>query len=89
MQLNKNQTALTLGTLFSLMHLLWVLIAASGAGQALADFWHRKHFLTDMHAVGGVDFGMAVVGVILAWVGGYVIGFVFAALWNWFGGKVK
>ncbi|MBI4135474.1 hypothetical protein HY477_01955 [Candidatus Uhrbacteria bacterium] len=89
MQFNKNQAGLTLGTLFGLMHLLWVVVVGAGVGQEMANFWHAKHFLTDMHALGGFNLGLAIVGVILAWVSGYVVGWVFAALWNWFGAKVK
>lgn len=89
MQFNKNQTGLTLGTLSGLMHLLWVIAVALGMGQVLANWSHNAHFLTDMHSLGAFNFGTAVVGVISAWVSGYVIGWVFAMLWNWLGAKAK
>ncbi|OGL64810.1 hypothetical protein A3B21_03760 [Candidatus Uhrbacteria bacterium RIFCSPLOWO2_01_FULL_47_24] len=89
MTFNKNQAGLTLGTLFGLMHLLWVVVVGLGMGQSLANYWHAKHFLTDGHVLGQFQLGMAVVGVILAWISGYAVGWVFAALWNWFGARVR
>ena len=86
-ELNKNHIGLTLGSIFGLMHLLWVIVVGLGFGQSLANFWHSMHFLTDMHTFAGFSFGTAVLGVIMAFVSGYVIGFVFAALWNWLGEK--
>lgn len=89
LQFNKNQTGLTLGTLFGLMHLLWVLAVGLGLGQGVADYWHQKHFVTDMHTLGAFGISNAIIGIVLALISGYIIGWVFAALWNWFGTKVK
>ncbi len=86
--LNKNQTGLTLGLLSGIMHFLWVISTALGLGQIFANFVHSMHFLSDMHTVMGVSWGLGVLGIALAFIWGYVIGFIFAALWNWVGEKV-
>ena len=86
-EVNKNHLGLVLGSLTGLMHLIWVIVVGFGLGQSLANFWHSLHFLGDMHTIAGFSFGTAVLGVILAFAGGYVVGFVFATLWNWLGEK--
>ncbi len=86
--LNKNQAGLTLGLMYGIMHFLWVILAVFGLSQGFANFVHSMHFLSDMHTIAGASWGLGILGVVVAFVGGYVIGYVFAALWNWIGEKV-
>lgn len=86
--LNKNQAGLTLGLLSGVTHFLWVILAAFGLGQGFANFVHSMHFLSDMHTVMGISWGFGILGIVIAFVSGYVMGFVFAALWNWIGEKI-
>ncbi|MEK7189236.1 MAG: hypothetical protein AAB671_01930 [Patescibacteria group bacterium] len=84
MKLSQKTAGLSLGSLFGLMHLGWVLLVAAGAGQKLADWWSAKHFVSGDYAVVSFDLGLAVMGVLLAFICGYVTGWVFAWLWNRF-----
>lgn len=84
MKLSQKTAGLSLSSLFGLMHLGWVIIVAAGAGQKIADWWSLKHFVSGDYAVGSFDLGIAVFGVILAAVCGFIVGWVFAWLWNYF-----
>ncbi|MBI1961241.1 MAG: hypothetical protein HYS45_00900 [Parcubacteria group bacterium] len=84
MKLSQKTAGLSLGSLFGLMHLGWVLAVAAGAGQQLADWWSAKHFVAGDYTVGAFSLGIAILGVILAFVFGYITGWVFAWLWNRF-----
>lgn len=85
--LNKNHVGLTLGILSGLGHLLWVLAVAIGLGQKLLAWSLSMHFITDGKVTGEPTFGLAVLGVIYAFVCGYIIGWIFATVWNWVGKK--
>lgn len=84
MKMNKNQLGLALGSLSASMHLLWVLAVAAGMGQVLADMWHSTHFLSDKHIVEAFSFGTALFGLVGAFIAGYVTGWIFGLLANYF-----
>jgi len=48
-RLNENAVGLTFGSAAATLHALWVIAVGAGFGQALADWWHSVHFLSDMH----------------------------------------
>lgn len=83
MQLNQHKTGLALGALLGLWHLLWALLVAIGWAQPLMDFMFRIHFVQLSHSIAPFGFGRAVLLVFIAFVVGYIVGSVFAALWNW------
>ncbi len=88
-EINKNQIGLTLGSVFAILHAAWVVIVGIGLGQSLADWLHSVHFLSDSVAITGFSLGAALIGIITAFISGYVLGWLFAVLWNWFGKKLK
>jgi hypothetical protein len=88
-EINKNRLGLTLGILFTIMHVLWVILVWAGLGKSLADWVHAIHFLGDMNVITNVRLGMIVIGIITAFVSGYILGWVFAAIWNLVGEKLK
>jgi len=87
MELNKNQAGLTLGLISALGHLLWSLAVAFGFGQALLDWTLSYHFISVAKTVTTASFGLAIVGIVGAFICGYIVGFVFAAIWNRVGKK--
>ncbi len=84
MNFNKNRMGLTLGSLFSLSHLLWVIIVALGFGQKILDSAHSYHFVGGDHPVESFTFLTALLGVIFAFICGYIVGWLFACIWNYF-----
>jgi len=87
MQFNKNSLGLTIGFLFGIMHLLWVIVVALGSAQGLADWWDGIHFVSEAHIIAAFSLGTAVIGVVTALVSGYITGYVAAWLLNRFGKK--
>lgn len=83
MHLNANKTGKAFSAFFGLIHLIWVLVVASGSAQALVNWKMRMHFLSMPVTVGSFSFGTAVGLVVLAIIGGYVFGYIFAGIWNW------
>jgi|APSaa5957512622_1039677.scaffolds.fasta_scaffold193896_2 hypothetical protein len=84
MTYNENKIGLSIGSLFGFMHLLWVILVTIGLGQRIAGLSHNMHGFQDMHTIGSIGFGTAVVGVISAAVVGYIVGYVAAWLLNRF-----
>lgn len=80
MKLHKKSLSLALGYLSAGMHFLWVLAVWTGLAQAIADLWHGIHFIGDHHEVLPATFGTAVIGVLSAFIIGYVSGWAFGIL---------
>lgn len=87
--LDKKHVGLSLGIFFALIHAIWALIVAFGYGQALLDWILSMHSMTAVLVVGAMTLGRALGLIALSFVFGYVLGWLFAAVWNTFGGKKK
>ena len=87
-KLNKNQVGLVVGVFAALMHLVWALLVAIGLGQTVVDWVLPLHFIDMLATILTFSLVNAVILIVMAFIGGYIIGWVFAALWNWLG-KVK
>ena len=80
--LNAKRVALSLGGTAAIAHIAWSLIVALGWGQALYDFAHHAHFITPMATVEPFNAGTALMVIVLAFLIGSGIGFLFANVWN-------
>lgn len=80
--LSKCQLGLALGVFVALMHAAWALLVAAGVGQGILDWIFPMHFLNSVYTI--LDFNLlnALILIIMAFVGGYVMGWVFAAIYN-------
>ncbi len=87
--LDKKQVGLSLGIFAALIHAFWALIVAFGYGQALMDWMLSMHSMTAVLVVSGMPLGRALGLIALSFVCGYVLGWLFAAVWNLFGGKKR
>lgn len=81
-KLNSNKTGLTLGLFAGLVHAGWALLVSSGVGQKMLDMVYRVHFLNNPFVVSPFIATRAVKLIVFTAVMGYVIGFVFAIIWN-------
>ncbi|MDO8469026.1 MAG: hypothetical protein Q7S29_04685 [Candidatus Peribacter sp.] len=79
---NPHTTGLALGGLLGFIHLLWALLVFAGFAQALMDFVFSMHMLTPVLTVGPFSIARAVVLIIMTFVVGYVVGWLFAKAWN-------
>jgi len=80
--LNRNKTGLALGSLTGLGHLVWGVVVYLGWGQSLINFIFTLHSLSVPVTVANFDLMRSVWLVVVTAVIGYVLGFVFATIWN-------
>lgn len=80
--LNVRRTALSLGLFVGFMHLVWSILIALGWAKPLADFILNLHHIQLSYDIAPFSLGTAVMLIILTFVVGYVLGFIFATGWN-------
>jgi len=85
MDINRNQAGIALGLLFGVWHALWEVAVAVGSADLLLDWLHGAHFISNPYTLSKISLGTALLGIIGAFVSGYVLGWVFALFWNWSG----
>ena len=78
------KAGLVLGAVIGLWHLTWSLLVASGWAQPFIDFVFWMHFIKPVYVVEPFNLGTATILVAVIAAIGFVIGCVFAVLWNWF-----
>ena len=82
MELNPSKVALTLGVLLGGWHLVWSVLVALGLSQPLLDFIFSMHMLANPYQVTGFDVTKAGILVVITFMVGYVVGYIFANVWN-------
>ncbi len=80
--LSVQKTGMTLGVVLALLHALWSLLVLLGLAQPFLNWIYELHFLNDPFVVGQFDILHACLLVIVTGVVGYILGSVFALLWN-------
>lgn len=81
--LNPNKTGLALGKLVGGLHLVWAILVALGSAQALVNFSLWAHMVSMPVVVGAFDITAAITIIIVATAAGYVLGYLFAKIWNY------
>jgi hypothetical protein len=81
--INPVKAGLVLGAVIALWHLSWSLLVALGWAQSFVDFIFWIHFIKSVYVVETFNPGRAAILVAVTAAIGFVIGSVFAALWNW------
>ena len=82
--MNGNKIGLVLGSFLGLMHLGWSVLVALDWGQGLLDFIYKMHSLNNPFTVLPFDLGRSLGLVVITSAIGYVVGNIFATLWNKF-----
>jgi len=80
--LSPHTTGLALGGLLGFIHLLWAALVFTGFAQTVLDFVFRMHMLTTGITVDAFSFTRALVLIVMTFVVGYVVGWLFAKAWN-------
>lgn len=78
------KTGLVLGALLGGWHFCWALLVAAGWAQAVVDFVLWMHFIKPIYVIAPFAVGTAAVLVVVTACAGFVVGFLFAFLWNHF-----
>jgi hypothetical protein len=82
MPINPVKAGLTLGALMGAWHLCWSILVALRWAQPVIDFVFWMHFIKPVYVVGAFDPAIAAVLVVITSMTGFVIGWLFALLWN-------
>jgi hypothetical protein len=82
--MNKNKIGLVLGSFLGLFHLVWGLLIAIGFAQPLLDFIYNMHSLNNPFTVASFDLARSVGLIVVTFLVGYMVGYVFATIWNKF-----
>ena len=77
-ELNPRRVSLTVAILFAITHTFGIIAILSGA----TDYIMKIHFLTKSYIILPFDIGTYLIGVITAFVVGYVVGLVFTGIYN-------
>ena len=82
--INPIKGGLVLGAVIGLWHLTWSILVASGWAQPVIDFVFWMHFIKPIYVIQPFNLGTATVLFVVTAVIGFVVGSVFAIVWNWF-----
>lgn len=80
--INPTKTALTIGAFAGGLHLVWSIFIALGWAQALVDFKLWVHMISVPIVVKPFELSTAATLVIVTAIVGYVVGHIFALIWN-------
>ncbi len=80
--MNQHKVAVTLGVFAGLVHLVWEVLIALGFAQWYLDFVLGMHSLNNPYTVEPFNLSRGIMLVIVACVMGYVVGSVFAFVYN-------
>lgn len=80
--LQAQKAGLATGLFLAIIHLGWVIIVALGWGQTLHDSIMRIHMIQSPTTIGPFTATNAIALVLMALVVGYVLGWLFATVWN-------
>lgn len=83
MALKPNQVGLALGGTMGFVNLVWVVLVAVGGAQTVVTSLMKMHSVTMTAKVGAFDAAMAIELLVVSVLVGYVIGWVFAHIWNY------
>jgi hypothetical protein len=81
-QMTSWKAGLVLGVIFGGWHLCWSLLVALRWAQPVVDFVFWIHFIKPIYVVEPFEVGRAVILIAVTAAVGFVIGSVFALVWN-------
>lgn len=81
-QLHAQKVALVVGVFLGGWHLAWSLLVILGLAQPLLDFVFWMHMIANPYRVTGFTLTQSLTLIIVTFIFGYILGFVFAWLWN-------
>ena len=81
-RMNVGKAGLVLGAVIGGWHLCWSILVALGWAQAVIDFVLWMHFIKPIYVIEPFEIGRAAILVTVTAGAGFVIGSIFALVWN-------
>jgi len=82
-RISPTKTAVAVGTVVGLWHVIWVTLVGVGWAKPVLDFILRLHFIQLQFELAPYSATTAATLVILTFAIGAFFGLVFALVWNW------
>ena len=82
-RVRKSTAGVVVGSLIGLWHLIWTVLVAVGLAQLVIDWIFRLHFIQPPYTITAFNLLTAVTLIVVTSVIGFVVGWLFAAIWNW------
>ena len=80
--MNSHKVGLVLGSFVAFIHFIWSLLVAFGWAQGLLNFILNLHSLSNPLTVMSFDLGRSIGLIIVTFIAGYVVGYVFSLFWK-------
>ena len=87
MKMDKNRAGLALGITFAVYHLTWLIAVFLGFGSSWMSWSLGLHFISMDYELLNPNLTYAVIGILGVFGSGYVVGFLFAYIWEKLGKK--
>ena len=81
-KINTHKLGMVVGAFLGIWHVVWSVLVAVGLAQPLINFFLRIHFIDLPHVIAEFSFGLAVLLITIASVGGYILGRIIGLIWN-------
>lgn len=81
-KIHPHDVGLIVGATVSIMHIVWSLVVFLGLASWYLDFIFSLHFLSNPFVIQPFDWGKAIMLWVITFVAGYLMGWVFAGVWN-------
>ncbi|MCJ7805487.1 hypothetical protein MUP46_02490 [Patescibacteria group bacterium] len=82
MKLDLHYTGLILGLFMAVMHALWSIMVYFGWAKGILDWVYGLHFMSNPFKMMAFSWGNALWLVLFTFIAGYVMGWIFAFIWN-------
>jgi hypothetical protein len=83
MKTNKHQLGMTFGIVTASLHIIWVIAILTGVADWFMEWALSVHFVEFPYTIIDPTVTGTVALVALTFVGGYIIGWLLACVWNW------
>lgn len=81
--MNKQKTGLAVGSFAAVMHIVWSVLVMLGLAQPLYNWILALHAVEVPVTIGEMSIVGAIVLIVVAFVVGNIVGWIFASVWNW------
>lgn len=82
MKLKVHETGMVLGAMMALVHAVWAIMVWLGVGQGYLDWIFTLHSLDNPFTVLQFDLVRSLTLIVVTFVVGYGVGWIFANIWN-------